>query len=76
MELGIDRTELRIKNFPTKFPFKQTLVHTVDSENYVAGLEKSKKNADYDGFVTRKKQSLANGKLRGSEFHLILRRVE
>ena len=64
-ELGIDRTELRMKNFPTEFPFKQTLVHTVDSGDYVAGLQKAKKMADYDGFSERKKKSEANGKLRG-----------
>ena len=36
MELGIDKTEIRMKNFPSEFPFKQTLVHTVDSGDYVA----------------------------------------
>ena len=46
MELGIDKTEIRMKNFPTEFPFKQTLVHTVDSGDYVAGLEKAKQMAD------------------------------
>jgi carbon-monoxide dehydrogenase large subunit len=65
MELGIDRTELRMRNFPKEFPFKQTLVHTVDSGDYVAGLEKAKQMADYSGFELRKNQSLANGKLRG-----------
>ncbi|MDA9597766.1 xanthine dehydrogenase family protein molybdopterin-binding subunit [Candidatus Pelagibacter sp.] len=65
MELGIDRTEIRMKNFPTEFPFKQTLVHTVDSGDYVAGLEKAKQMADYDGFNDRRKKSEANGKLRG-----------
>ena len=65
MELGIDRTELRMKNFPTQFPFKQTLVHTVDSGDYVAGLEKAKQMADYEGFSARRKKSEANGKLRG-----------
>ena len=36
----MDKTEIRMKNFPSEFPFKQTLVHTVDSGDYVAGLEK------------------------------------
>ena len=65
MELGIDKTELRIKNFPTAFPFKQTLVHTVDSGDYVAGMEKAKQMADYKGFEARRKESEAKGKLRG-----------
>ena len=65
MELGMDKTEIRMKNFPTQFPFKQTLVHTVDSGDYVAGLEKAKQMADYAGFEARRKKSEANGKLRG-----------
>ena len=65
MELGIDEIELRKRNFPTEFPFKQTLVHTVDSGDYVAGIEKAKEMADYAGFEARRKQSEANGKLRG-----------
>lgn len=65
MELGIDKTELRMRNFPKQFPFKQTLVHTVDSGDYGAGLEKAKKMSDYDGFQARRKKSEASGKLRG-----------
>ena len=65
MELGIDRTELRMRNFPKTFPFKQTLVHTVDSGDYVAGLEKAKQMADYNNFEARRKESEAKGKLRG-----------
>ena len=65
LELGIDPIEIRMKNFPTKFPFKQTLVHQVDSGDYIAGLKKAKQMADYDGFAARKKESEARGKLRG-----------
>ena len=65
MELGVDRTELRMRNFPKTFPFKQTLVHTVDSGDYVAGLEKAKQMADYNNFESRRKESEAKGKLRG-----------
>ena len=56
MELGIDKIELRKRNFPSEFPFKQTLVHTVDSGDYVAGIEKAKEMADYAGFEARRKQ--------------------
>ena len=54
-----------MKNFPTEFPYKQTLIHQVDSGDYVAGLEKAKQMADYDGFADRKKDSESRGKLRG-----------
>ena len=65
IELGMDPIEIRMKNFPTEFPFKQTLVHQIDSGDYVAGLNKAKEMADYDGFAARKKDSEARGKLRG-----------
>jgi len=64
-ELGMDPIEIRMKNFPTEFPFKQTLVHQVDSGDYVAGLNKAKEMSDYDGFAARKKESESRGKLRG-----------
>ena len=65
IELGMDPIEIRMKNFPTEFPFKQTLVHQIDSGDYVAGLNKAKEMADYDGFAERKKDSETRGKLRG-----------
>ena len=65
IELGMDPIEIRMKNFPTEFPFKQTLVHQIDSGDYVAGLNKAKEMADYDGFAARKKDSEARGKIRG-----------
>ena len=65
MELGMDPIEIRMKNFPTEFPFKQTLVHQVDSGDYVASLEKAKQMSDYDGFAARRKDSESRGKLRG-----------
>jgi len=65
IELGMDPIEIRMKNFPTEFPFKQTLVHQIDSGDYVAGLNKAKEMADYGGFAARKKDSESKGKLRG-----------
>jgi len=65
IELGMDPIEIRMKNFSTEFPFKQTLVHQVDSGDYVAGLEKAKQMSDYDGFAARRKDSESRGKLRG-----------
>ncbi len=63
--LGIDPADIRMKNFPTQFPFQQTLVHSVDSGDYVQGLNKAMEIADYKGFEKRKKESASNGKLRG-----------
>jgi carbon-monoxide dehydrogenase large subunit len=67
-ELGMDPAEIRMKNFPTEFPFQQTLVHSVDSGDYNAGLKKAMEVADYKGFEKRKRESESNGKLRGVGF--------
>ena len=64
-ELGMDPAELRMKNFPTEFPYQQTLVHSVDSGDYVGGLKKAIEVSDYKGFEKRKKESESEGKLRG-----------
>ena len=64
-ELGMDPAEIRMKNFPTQFPFQQTLVHSVDSGDYVTGLNKAMEVADYKGFEKRKRESASKGKLRG-----------
>jgi carbon-monoxide dehydrogenase large subunit len=61
----MDPAEIRMKNFPTQFPFQQTLVHSVDSGDYVASLNKVMEVADYKGFEKRKRESESKGKLRG-----------
>ena len=53
-ELGMDPAEIRMKNFPTEFPFQQTLVHSVDSGDYNAGLKKAMEVGDYKGFEKEK----------------------
>ena len=57
-ELGMDPAEIRMKNFPTEFPFQQTLVHSVDSGDYNAGLKKAMEVGDYKGFSKKEKMSL------------------
>ena len=47
-----------MKNFPTEFPFQQTLVHSVDSGDYNAGLKKAMEVGDYKGFEARKKSKI------------------
>ncbi len=67
-EMGIDQAEFRSKNFISKFPHQQCLVHNIDSGDYSAHLKKALEVADYKNFNERKKQSEAKGKLRGIGF--------
>jgi len=67
-EMGIDQAEFRKKNFVSKFPHQQCLVHNIDSGDYSAHLTKALEVADYKNFNERKKQSEAKGKLRGIGF--------
>ncbi|MBC8295282.1 MAG: xanthine dehydrogenase family protein molybdopterin-binding subunit, partial [Pelagibacterales bacterium] len=64
-ELGMEPSEIRMKNFPTQFPYQQTLVHSVDSGDYGAGMKKAMGIGDYGGFEKRKKESESKGKLSG-----------
>ncbi len=67
-EMGIDRAEFRRKNFISKFPHQQCLVHNIDSGDYSAHLDKALELADYKNFEKRKKESASRGKLRGIGF--------
>ena len=67
-EMGMDRAEFRKKNFISKFPHQQCLVHNIDSGDYYAHFNKALELADYQGFAKRKAESAAKGKLRGIGF--------
>ena len=67
-EMGIDRAEFRNKNFISKFPHQQCLVHNVDSGDYSAHLNKALELADYKNFENRRTESKSKGKLRGIGF--------
>ena len=56
-EMGIDRAEFRNKNFISKFPHQQCLVHNVDSGDYSAHLNKALELADYKNFENRRTES-------------------
>jgi len=71
-EMGIDQADFRSKNFVSKFPHQQCLVHNVDSGDYSRHLKKALELADYKNFEKRKKQSAKNGKLRGIGFSTYL----
>ena len=66
-ETGIDRVELRRKNFipADAFPYQTPVALQYDSGDYNASLDDALKRADWDGFASRKADAKARGKLRG-----------
>ncbi|MCA9920824.1 MAG: xanthine dehydrogenase family protein [Anaerolineales bacterium] len=73
-ELGIDRTEIRRRNFipPDKFPYNNEIIYqdfsplTYDSGNYQPVLDKAKEMIGYDQFFSEiQPQARAEGRLLG-----------
>ncbi len=66
-ELNIDPVEIRRKNFikPDQFPFGTAAGLEYDSGNYDALMDKMEAIVDRKAFEERRKQSEANGKMRG-----------
>ncbi len=66
LETGIDRIELRRRNFIPReaFPYK-TPTTTYDSADFRGMLEEALVQADWEGFEARRMQALGRGKLRG-----------
>jgi carbon-monoxide dehydrogenase large subunit len=64
-ELGVDRVELRRRNFIRTFPYKTAITFTYDCGDFEKGLDKALQLADWKDFEKRKKESKAKGKLRG-----------
>jgi carbon-monoxide dehydrogenase large subunit len=66
-EMGIDRAEIRRRNFiaKDKFPFAVPVGLTYDSGDYDATLDLALKNADYAGFEQRRAEAKKRGRLRG-----------
>jgi carbon-monoxide dehydrogenase large subunit len=64
---GIDRAELRRRNFipKTAFPYQTPMAVQYDSGDYPGCLEAALKASDYAGFETRRAASVKAGKLRG-----------
>ena len=71
-EIGMDQAEFRKKNFISKFPHQQCLIHNIDSGDYNAHLNKALEVADYKNFKNRRSQSAKKGKLRGIGFSTYL----
>jgi len=66
-EIGMDRAEIRRRNFVRKddYPFKTGLIFTLDCGAFDENQEKALAAADYDGFEDRRAEAKARGKLRG-----------
>ena len=67
-DTGIDRVEIRRKNFipADAFPYQTPVALQYDSGNYQATLDACLKSADYAGFEARRSAAAAKrGKLRG-----------
>ncbi len=69
-ETGIDRAEIRRRNFipPDAFPYQTPVVVAYDSGNYAPMLDEALKMADYAGFEKRQQEAKSHGKLRGIGF--------
>lgn len=70
LECGFDAAALRRRNFhrAAAMPFTNALGETVDSGDFAACLNAVLTRADIDGFVSRRAQSEAQGRLRGFGF--------
>jgi carbon-monoxide dehydrogenase large subunit len=66
-KLGIDRVELRRRNFvkPEQMPYKTSLDQVYDSGEFEAEMDKALALAEWDSFETRRAESTKSGKLRG-----------
>jgi aerobic carbon-monoxide dehydrogenase large subunit len=64
-QLGIDKIELRRRNFIRNFPYQTAVVLQYDIGDYEKSLDAALKAADIDGYERRKQESARNGKLRG-----------
>jgi aerobic carbon-monoxide dehydrogenase large subunit len=67
MDTGIDRVELRRRNFipADAFPYQTPVALQYDSGDYQTTLAVGLKNADWAGFEARRASAKARGKLRG-----------
>ena len=66
-DTGIDKIELRLKNFipSDAFPYQTPVALQYDSGDYIATLNAALKVSDYAGFEARRQAAAARGKLRG-----------
>ena len=67
IELGMDRIELRRKNFvqPDELPYSMRNGHVIDSGDFGALLDIAVEKSDWHNFSQRRKDALQRGMLRG-----------
>jgi carbon-monoxide dehydrogenase large subunit len=71
-ELGMDRLEIRRKNFIRTFPYKTPVALEYDTGDYDATLAMALEKVDYENYPARKAESAKRGKLRGIGFSTYL----
>ncbi|MEQ1566887.1 MAG: xanthine dehydrogenase family protein molybdopterin-binding subunit [Myxococcota bacterium] len=64
-QLGMDRVEIRRKNFIRTFPYQTPVALVYDIGNYDACLDLALQGSDWSGFEARRAAASARGKLRG-----------
>ncbi|MEJ2347251.1 MAG: aerobic carbon-monoxide dehydrogenase large subunit, partial [Gammaproteobacteria bacterium] len=66
-ELGIDKAEIRLRNFiqPEQFPYDSALGWQYDSGNYPAALKKVLDAVDYEGLRKEQAEKRARGEMMG-----------
>jgi len=67
LEMGMDRVEIRRRNFipASAFPYQTPVALQYDSGDYHASLDAALKASDWAGFEARRAAAKARGKLRG-----------
>ncbi|ONG52468.1 hypothetical protein BKE38_14425 [Pseudoroseomonas deserti] len=65
LQLGLDRAELRARNFIARFPHVSALGIPMDTARFHDNLATALKAADHAGFPARQAASAAKGRLRG-----------
>ena len=68
VEMGMDRLEIRKKNFIRTFPYQTPVALVYDTGDYDATLEMALSKIDYPNYPSRKAASEERGKLRGIGF--------
>jgi carbon-monoxide dehydrogenase large subunit len=64
-ELGIDRAEIRRRNFIDAFPYQTPVALQYDAGNYFATLDGALERSRYSAFESRRAEAKGRGKLRG-----------
>ena len=62
---GIDRVDIRRRNFIREFPYQTPVALQYDQGDYDATLDLALSAADWDGFEARRNEAAGRGKLRG-----------